>query len=546
MRLRHRLPGVFGLYMVDVLCCSLGCVILLWLFNDYKNALQARRIGEQRDSLDRLSREQDLREKDLAKAKGELADREMQSARLGKELAARRDDLEKLGKDLFSLQDRLRLADKDRMETRAALDKTRKSLEEEALAKARQAGLARDLAARRAEAEASLALMARELGESGKQLARKDITARELMAGKAALEKQVAALSARAVDAVEKNRALTKELGVGQGRLAQMEAAAKGLLAEKADLEKRMSGAATRASAAEKALAETNSAVRVQKDALSAMAADKDKAMAELDGMRRRLASLEAALVAETATRKTAEGRGEAAARDRDRKDKDLLDLQARMARLRQAAETRFAGVQLTGRRVVLLVDSSGSMELIRSDTASPEKWGEVARVAGLILDGLPDLEKFQVVVFSESARWLMGGTGWIDYNRETSREAVVGALSRVQPKGGTNLHEGFRLAFSLKAQGMDAIYLLSDGLPNQGEGLTDGQRDSLREQEKGELLGQYLRRKLRTEWNAETPGRPPVRVNTVGFFYESPELGSFLWALARENRGNFVGMNSP
>src|SRR5438094_10566521 len=30
MQTRHRVPNVFTLYMVDVLCCALGCVILLW------------------------------------------------------------------------------------------------------------------------------------------------------------------------------------------------------------------------------------------------------------------------------------------------------------------------------------------------------------------------------------------------------------------------------------------------------------------------------------------------------------------------------------
>ena len=29
-------------------------------------------------------------------------------------------------------------------------------------------------------------------------------------------------------------------------------------------------------------------------------------------------------------------------------------------------------------------------------------------------------------------------------------------------------------------------------------------------------------------------------------FFYESPDLGAFLWALARENEGSFVGMSKP
>src|SRR5713226_3952988 len=33
MRVRHRIPSIFNLSMVDVLCCALGCVILLWLLN---------------------------------------------------------------------------------------------------------------------------------------------------------------------------------------------------------------------------------------------------------------------------------------------------------------------------------------------------------------------------------------------------------------------------------------------------------------------------------------------------------------------------------
>src|SRR5947209_355430 len=30
MKTRHKIPAVFSIYMVDVLCCALGCVILLW------------------------------------------------------------------------------------------------------------------------------------------------------------------------------------------------------------------------------------------------------------------------------------------------------------------------------------------------------------------------------------------------------------------------------------------------------------------------------------------------------------------------------------
>src|SRR5262249_61978210 len=33
MQPRHRIPTIFTLYMVDVLCCALGCVVLLWQVN---------------------------------------------------------------------------------------------------------------------------------------------------------------------------------------------------------------------------------------------------------------------------------------------------------------------------------------------------------------------------------------------------------------------------------------------------------------------------------------------------------------------------------
>src|SRR5205807_972245 len=33
MQTRHKIPTIFNLSMVDVLCCALGCCILLWLLN---------------------------------------------------------------------------------------------------------------------------------------------------------------------------------------------------------------------------------------------------------------------------------------------------------------------------------------------------------------------------------------------------------------------------------------------------------------------------------------------------------------------------------
>src|SRR5438045_2686357 len=46
MRVRHRIPTIFNLSMVDVLCCALGCVILLWLLNLREARDRAVRAGQ--------------------------------------------------------------------------------------------------------------------------------------------------------------------------------------------------------------------------------------------------------------------------------------------------------------------------------------------------------------------------------------------------------------------------------------------------------------------------------------------------------------------
>ena len=51
MRTRHRTPSIFNLSMVDVLCCALGCVILLWLLNLKDAKQRALAVGETTDRL---------------------------------------------------------------------------------------------------------------------------------------------------------------------------------------------------------------------------------------------------------------------------------------------------------------------------------------------------------------------------------------------------------------------------------------------------------------------------------------------------------------
>ncbi|MCS7047644.1 MAG: hypothetical protein NZO58_14910, partial [Gemmataceae bacterium] len=101
--------------------------------------------------------------------------------------------------------------------------------------------------------------------------------------------------------------------------------------------------------------------------------------------------------------------------------------------------------------------------------------------------------------------------------------------------------------AFKYRDRGLDTIYFFSDGLPTSGPGLTAAQERGLAsETERSTILGRFVRRTLATVWNRPEPGKPKVRINSIGFFYESPDVGAFLWALSRENDGSFVGMSTP
>jgi hypothetical protein len=67
-----------------------------------------------------------------------------------------------------------------------------------------------------------------------------------------------------------------------------------------------------------------------------------------------------------------------------------------------------------------------------------------------------------------------------------------------------------------------------------------------MNENQRSEVLSRVIRSALKTKWNRADGSRPRVRINAIGFFYESPDVGAFLWALARENDGSFVGMSRP
>ena len=442
MRTRRRPPSLVSMWMLDVFCCALGCVTLLWLLSNRSAQDEAARNRESVEVLARTeSALQQARADALAAATAARNERDAMQTQLAATTAER-----------DALQPRFASAERDLAATTDALNSMKSELN---TAETERSALAAKVESESASAKA----LAAKLADADK---RAESTAADLAAKRAEV--------AQAETRVE---AATKALAEGQREMAAV-------------------GQQKRA---------TGDTLRQTKDELTQARAT----IVDLQGQKAKLA---------------------------DKIDKIQSDV-----------ETRFAGITLTGRRVVFMVDVSGSMKLLDDHTPAPDKWGTVIDTVARVMKSLPNLEQFQVVTFSKQSATLFPGE-WQEYQGDTSVAQVRAALTRVNPEGDTNLYDAFELAFRQKSAGLDTIYVFSDGLPTSGQGMTAAEQQISTPQARSDVLAKHVLQTLKARWNRAGPGR--VKVNAVGFYFESPDVGAFLWALARDNEGSFVGMSRP
>src|SRR4029079_4139345 len=123
MATRHRIPSIFNLSMVDVLCCALGCVILLWQLN----LRQAKQSGNELTNTQQWLTEERLalREKraEAEELSGKLASAVKERDALDAKLRAAQKVLKSLEAELASLQE-------ERTNLETDLTKSKKSASE--------------------------------------------------------------------------------------------------------------------------------------------------------------------------------------------------------------------------------------------------------------------------------------------------------------------------------------------------------------------------------------------------------------------------------
>ncbi len=518
MRVRHKPPTLVSMWMLDVFCCALGCVTLLFLLNSRmaSDAVQANRTA--------------LLDLDSADQKLAAAISSLDSTRL--KLNAEEQERGRLAASVTELEGiRLKMADESR-----AIAEQLKIARTEKDETARKLALARDDTK---AAQAQLDATQLTLNATEKKV---DVTAKEL----ATARTQVA----DATDLLKKRQKdidlLAKKDASSATQVDSLQRLVRTKDDERLALEMRMTN--TR-----KELTDMEARLRAtQKDLEANLAAARAAAKAAAE----ELATAKAGAAKSGEELATAQAQIKDITKKVDDANVTIIDLQGEKAKLadkfnrfQRDSESRFAGIAMTGKRVVFLVDMSGSMGKRDLNTVDETKWPLVIETVCKVMRSIPSLEQYQVIVFSSGANWVFGTGEWQPFTGEKAVEAVSAALLKVKPKDDTNVYAAMEKAFALRATGLDTIYLFSDGLPTSGPGLTAAQEranPALSESELGAILGKHVRDTLVRTWNRPVTGQPRVKINSVGFYFDSPDVGAFLWSLSRDNDGSFVGMSKP
>lgn len=544
MKTRHRIPTVFSIYMVDVLCCALGCVIFLWLVYFREARERAHKASQTNEELTRTLAALNLSTSELTGIRSALTESQLQQKDLQGRLARLRSQHDISLKSLAALK-------KEKEDTALALAASEKVLaalridfknlqgdaskSQSALVISDKALAALRLAFKNLEAEAGKTQSALTASDKMLSALRVDYKNLQLLAGKSdsALASKTAAhdeLLKKLLAAEALTRTLEKDVLAKSSRLQEADLDAKKMAQQLADLNllakvyrEKLTAADVRSRLLEDDLA------KGKKESTDIRKRYQDLLLSQ-DILSRRLLASAKELDAVRTTVESLKG--------------DKLNLTRQIRVIREAVDHRFAGISLTGQNVLFLVDMSGSMELIDEDTPDPDKWPEVCETVAKIMRSLPDLKKYQIIMFSDKVRYPFGKEGqWLLYDPDSTSKVVFAGLKAIKPKGETNMAAVFEEAFRYRSEGLDTIYVLSDGLPNAGPGVPPGTSIASATQ-RIDYLAKYVRSRLKFVLNRPGPGQPRVRINTIGFFFESPEVGAFLWALAREHDGNFVGMN--
>ena len=492
---RQRIPTIFSIYMLDVICCALGCVILLWQLkhSEAEELIAAAKLASTKDAS---------ATSEIAALQAELAASHKQHDAATQLLALRKDEHDALRQAYLISEALLK-------DVRIDLDRLQDQHKLAVLAMAEKVNANTELLLQIAAADKKLQAQVK-------------LTAVQKLDAAAAAQRLADQKKLAALDLAERtkaNAALLAQISAAQTTVQTLEKQTARQKLDAAEAARRLQELLARLQSIEL----NNKSL--EKQAADLRAADKDS-QARLTAQALRVKVLEQELdKSKTALAVNSREAGDAVATIAALQ-KEKLILVNRAQAMQLEAEQRFAGIALTGQNVLFLVDMSGSMAMADEKTADPDKWPLVCETVLQLMRSIKGLQFFQVILFSDRVRYPLGGNGvWLKYDPKATPQKTLAALRAIKPEGETNMHAVFSEAFRYREAKLDTIYVLSDGLPNAGDDLPA----NLSEAERTTILSKHLRAKLRNDWNRPIADQPRVRINSIGFFFESPDVARFL-----------------
>jgi len=199
-------------------------------------------------------------------------------------------------------------------------------------------------------------------------------------------------------------------------------------------------------------------------------------------------------------------------------------------------------GLRMGGRRILILLDSSGSMldntivNIIRLRNMRDErkrlapKWRKALDTVDWISAKFPPDSQYQLYTFNTSTEAVMPGTmgTWLNVANRAQLDQAIRNLDEIVPEKGTNLEQAFRAAGRLRPL-PDNIYLITDGLPTQGSKKIRGATISGRE-----------RLNLFDKAVKALPGGIPLNI-ILSPMEGDPEAANAFWKLSQLTNGSMM-----
>ena len=199
-------------------------------------------------------------------------------------------------------------------------------------------------------------------------------------------------------------------------------------------------------------------------------------------------------------------------------------------------------GIQLKGKRILVLIDRSASMmdeeldaiiKLRNQDPAirrAAPKWRQTLDIADWLSTQFPAGSRFQMLGFNTEVTALVEGSEgrWLDPGDSKLLAQAVDRLRGLTPEGGTSLLNAFEVIRGMSPR-PDQVVMVTDGLPTQGK--DKGIRRYVNVNQRVRLFDEAVR--------SLVPGIP-MDVILLPMQGDLPAPHAF-WALARDTGGSFL-----